>query len=199
MDTKIQELTDKIYREGVEKGKAEAGKIIAAAKEKETQMLREAEEKAQRLVADAEKKAAELKKHTEAELRLFASQSVEALKSEIANLVTARILTAGVKAATADVSVMQQAILEIAGEWAKNETVTIQTANAAALKSYFEANARELLDKGVKIEQVNGRAASFTLAPAGGTYKISFGDEEFIAYFKDFLRPQLIEMLFGDE
>ena len=29
MNTKIQELTDKIYREGVEKGNEEAGRIIA--------------------------------------------------------------------------------------------------------------------------------------------------------------------------
>ena len=28
MDTKIQELTDKIYKEGVEKGNEEAGRII---------------------------------------------------------------------------------------------------------------------------------------------------------------------------
>ena len=31
MDTKIQELTDKIYKEGVEKGNEEAGRIIAEA------------------------------------------------------------------------------------------------------------------------------------------------------------------------
>ena len=29
MDTKIQELTDKIYREGVEKGNTEAERIIS--------------------------------------------------------------------------------------------------------------------------------------------------------------------------
>ena len=43
MDTKIQELTDKIYREGVEKGNEEAGKILAVAKEKEESIIREAE------------------------------------------------------------------------------------------------------------------------------------------------------------
>jgi V/A-type H+-transporting ATPase subunit E len=196
MDTKIQDLTDKIYREGVEKGNEEAGRIISAAKEKEKIIIREAEDRAKQILADAGKKASELKKNTEAELRLFASQAVEALKSEIANLVTDKILTDNVKAATADVSFMQKAILEIAGEWAKNDSVTIRTTDAAMLGKYFEANARELLDKGVKIEQVNGKATSFTLAPAGGTYKVSFGDEEFIAYFKEFLRPQLIEILF---
>ena len=37
--------------------------------------------------------AAELKKNTEAELKLFATQSVEALKSEVVNLITGKILS----------------------------------------------------------------------------------------------------------
>lgn len=100
------------------------------------------------------------------------------------------------KAATADPSFMQKTILEIAREWVKNEAVTIQASDAKALTEYFEANAKELLNKGVKIEQVNGKKTSFSLAPADGSYKISFGEDEFINYFKEFLRPQLIEKLF---
>lgn len=196
MDTKIQELTDKIYREGVEKGNEEANRIIAGAKEKEDALVREAESKAAQIVTEAEKKAAELKKNTEAELRLFASQAVEALKSEVTNLVSDKIVTDHVKAVVADPAFMQKFMLEMAREWVKNEAVTIQTSDAKALSAHFEANAKELLTKGVSIEQVNGKKTSFTLAPADGAYKITFGEEELIAYFKDFLRPQLIEMLF---
>jgi V/A-type H+-transporting ATPase subunit E len=196
MDTKIQELTEKIYKEGVEKGQEEANRIIAGAKEKEDAVIREAENRAKQIVANAEKQAEELKRNTEAELRLFASQALEALKSEVANLVTGRIVTDNVKVATADAAFMRHVILELAKEWAKNEAVTIQAPEADSLTGYFEANAKELLNQGVKIEQVNGKATSFTLAPADGAYKISFGEDEFIAYFKEFLRPQLIEMLF---
>lgn len=196
MDAKIQELTEKIYQEGVEKGNEEAGRIIAGAKEKEESIISEAEKKARQIIADAEKQAGEMKKNTEAELKLFASQSVEALKSEVTNLITDKVVTDNVKAATADPSFMQKTILEIAREWIKNEAVTIQTADAKVLTEYFEANAKDLLDKGVKIEQVNGKKTSFSLAPADGSYKISFGEDEFINYFKEFLRPQLIEKLF---
>ena len=196
MDTKIQELTEKIYKEGVEKGQEEADRIIAGAKEQEETLIHDAEEQAKLIIANAEKLAEELKRNTEAELRLFASQAIEALKSEVANLVTDRIVMDNVKLASSDAAFMKQIILEISKEWAKNEAITIQTADAASLSAYFEANAKDLLDKGVKIEKVNGKMTSFTLAPADGAYKISFGDEEFIAYFKEFLRPQLIEMLF---
>ncbi|MDR1098553.1 MAG: hypothetical protein LBL57_10520 [Tannerella sp.] len=196
MDTKIQELTEKIYREGVEKGNEEAGRIIADAGKQKESIISEAEKKAKQIIADAEKQAGELKKNTEAELKLFASQSVEALKSEVTNLIADKIVTGNVKAATTDVSFMQKTILEIAREWIRNEAVTIRTSDAKALTAYFEANARDVLDKGVKIEQVNGKKTSFTLAPADGVYKISFGEDEFINYFKEFLRPQLIEKLF---
>jgi len=196
MDTKIQELTEKIYKEGVEKGQEEASRIIAGAKEQEESIIHEAENKAKQIIANAEKQAEELKRNTQAELRLFATQAIEALKSEVANLVTDRIATDNVRAATTDVEFMQQVIIELAKEWAKNQAVTIQTADAQSLTRYFEANMKDALQNGVKIEQVNGKKTSFTLAPADGAYKISFGEEEFIAYFKEFLRPQLIEMLF---
>ena len=70
MDTKIQELTDKIYKEGVERGNDLANKIVALAKEKEESIIRDAENEAERILAEAEKKASELKKNTEAELQI---------------------------------------------------------------------------------------------------------------------------------
>lgn len=196
MDIKIQELTEKIYKEGVEKGNEEAGRIIADANEQKQNILSEAEAEAKRIVAAAEKQASELKKNTEAELKLFAAQSVEALKSEVVNLITDKITSSNVKAIVSDTAFMQKVILDMAKEWAKKETLTIQTADADALTKYFIANAKDLLDKGVKIEKVSGHDAAFTIIPADGSYKVSFGEEEFIAFFKEFLRPQLIEMLF---
>ena len=196
MDAKIQELTEKLYQEGIEKGNAEAGKIIAHAREQAQSIIGDAQAQAKQIIADAGKKAADLKQNTEAELRLFASQALEALKSETANLLTDKIARDNVKAATSDATFMQKVILTIAEEWAKKGNILIQTAEAQALAAYFEANAKALLDSAVKIEHVNGKPASFTIAPADGSYKITFGEDEFIEYFKEFLRPQLIEMLF---
>lgn len=196
MDTKIQELTEKIYREGVEKGNEEATRIIAEANSQKETIISEAQEEAKRIIAAAEKQSAEQKKNTEAELKLFASQAVEALKSEVTNLITGDIASSNVKAAVTDKEFMQKVILEMAREWAKTGTLTVQTSDAEKLTSYFESNAKELLNKGIKIEKVSGKDASFTVVPADGSYKVTFGEDEFVAFFKEFLRPQLIEMLF---
>ena len=196
MDTKIQELTDKIYREGVEKGNTEAERIISEANERKENILKEAESEAKGIVAAAEKEAAELKKNTEAELKLFATQAVEALKSEVSDLITGEVVASNIKAAVVDPAFMQKVILEMAKEWVVKEAITIRTADADALTKYFEANAKSLLDGGVKIEKVSGHDASFTIVPADGSYKVSFGEDEFVAFFKEFLRPGLVEMLF---
>ena len=77
-----------------------------------------------------------------------------------------------------------------------NEPIVISTSDAEGLKKYFATQAKNLLNEGVKIEQVNGIKTLFTVSPADGSYKVNFGEEEFMNYFKEFLRPQLVEMLF---
>jgi V/A-type H+-transporting ATPase subunit E len=196
MDAKIQELTDKIYREGVEKGNEEAQHLVAEAKVQVKKLIHDAEEEANRILADAGKQVGELRKNIVSELKLYAAQSVEALKSEITNLITGQIVSNNVKAVAADPEFMKKVILEIAKGWAKHEAITIQASDAKALADYFASNAKDLLNKSVKIEQINGKPASFVISPAGGAYKIILGEDEFAAYFKEFLRPQVIEMLF---
>ena len=185
MNTKLQELTDKIYQEGVERGNAEAQKIVDNARDT-----------ASGIVAEARDKAAELTKNTQAELRLFARQSVDALKTEIADLVCGTVATESVKAATADAAFMQKAILTLVKDWAKHDQLTIEAKDAEALTAYFAANAKALLDKGVTITQANGIATDFTITSNTQGYKIAFGEEELVAYFQAFLRPKLVEMLF---
>ena len=98
----LSELTDKIYAEGVEKGQAEAQQIVDKATEKAAAIVAEAEKKAAAIVAGAEKQAADLDKKTRAELKLYAEQSVNAVKTEIVNLLADKIAADSVKAATAD-------------------------------------------------------------------------------------------------
>jgi len=196
MEAKIQELTEKLYLEGVEKGNQEAERLVEEAQNRRKAMMERAQDEAKEIINKAHKQADDLKKNTEAELKLYAAQAVDALKSEVANLLTNKLADSGVKAAFAQPDFMQKVILKLVSEWPKKEQLTIGTEDANALKTYFEANAKELLDKGLKIEQVNSKKHSFTIAPADGTYKINFGEEEFIEYFKEFLRPQLIDLLF---
>ena len=107
-----------------------------------------------------------------------------------------RLITASVKDFAQDKDYLNAFIVALASKWSIDEPIVISTADAESLKKYFAAHAKALLDKGVTIQQVNGIKTLFTVSPADGSYKVNFGEEEFMNYFKAFLRPQLVEMLF---
>ncbi len=193
---KIQELTEKIYREGVEKGQAEADRIVEEAKNKAEQIIAEAREQAKAIEAQAQKKAGELDTNTKSELKLYTSQALNALKSEIVNVLTDKVAKDAAANLAADKNFLGQFAVVLAGKWAEDEAVVLSSSEAESLKSYFAAQAKDLLDKGVTINKVNGKDTMLTISPADGSYKVNFGKEEFEAYFKNFLRPQLVEMLF---
>jgi V/A-type H+-transporting ATPase subunit E len=196
MNNKIQELTDIIYNEGVAKGQAQADQILAQAREQAEKIISDARKQADSIVAAARKESADNAENVQKELRLYAAQAVEALKSEIATVVTDKIVTDSVKGFTADQKAFNEFMLRIAQEWGRNQQIEIKAQDADALTRYFNANAKALLDKGVKITQVNGQPAEFSIQPADGSYKVNFGTDEFMNWFKSMLRPQLVETLF---
>ena len=196
MNNKIQELTEKLLTEGVEKGNAEAEKIVASANEKAAQIIADAKAKAEEIVAAAKKDAKGVEENTKNEIKMYAAQAVNALKGEITNVVCQKVTGEAAAAVANDKAFMNEFMLKLAEKWGANEDIVISAADAASLKALFQKKAKALLGGGVKIEQVNGQKTLFTVQPADGSYKVNFGEAEFEDYFKSFLRPQLVEMLF---
>ena len=193
---KIQELTEKLYREGVEKGEAEAARLVEEAREEAGKLLAGAREEADKLLAEARKKAKETEDNTRSELKLAAGQALEALKSEVTDMISARLASNAATELTAEKDFMGRFVVSMAKNWAAEGGMTVSTPDAEALTAYIRDKAKKLLTEGLKIEKVAGRPAAFSISPADGSYRVDFGTEEFAAYFKEFLRPQLVEMLF---
>ena len=196
MENKIQELTNKLLNEGVEKGKLEADKIIASAKDESAAIIADAQKKAEEIIAAAKKESESLNENTKSELKMYSAQALSALKTEVANVLTDNAVNEVVKQSVADKDFMNKFLLKLAEKWGAQEEIVISTEDAEGLKAVFAKQAKALLDKSVKIEGVHGQKALFTIEPADGSYKVNFGEEEFEDYFKSFLRPQLVEMLF---
>ena len=197
MESKIQELTNKLLAEGVDKGKAEAEKIVSAAKEESAKIISDAQSQAAAIVAAAKKEADTLSENTKSELKMYSSQALSALKTDVVNVLTDASIKEVVSGLVADKDFMNQFMLKLAEKWGAQEDIVISTEDAESLKAVFAAKTKSLLDKGVKIEGVHGQKALFSIQPADGSYKVNFGEEEFENYFKSFLRPQLVEMLFN--
>lgn len=196
MENKIQELTEKLLKDGVEKGNAEAERIIAEANEKAAKIVADAKAQAEEIEAAAKKNTQGMEENMKSEVKMYAQQALNALKSEVANVVGNHVVKETAAEVAGDKAFMNEFMLKLAEKWGAQEDIVISTEDAKSLRALFAKKAKALLDKGVKIEEVNGQKTLFTVAPADGSYKVNFGEAEFVEYFKNFLRPQLVEMIF---
>lgn len=196
MDSQIQALTEKVYQEGVLKGEQEAAKILAAANAQAEQVERDARTRAEQIIADAQRSASELKSNTERELKLNASKLIEATKASIVDVLAGRIAGDSVQALTANPELLQRVVLEIAKGFDLKHGVEITSSQAEELKAYFAQNAKALLEEGLTIKQVAGKATQYTIRPQNGSFKVEIGEQEFVELFKSILRPQLAQELF---
>lgn len=196
MDSQIQALTEKVYQEGVLKGEQEAAKILADANAQAEQVERDARARAEQIIADAQRSASELKSNTERELKLNASKLIEATKASIVDVLAGRIAGDSVQALTANPELLQRVVLEIAKGFDLKHGVEITSSQADELKAYFAQNAKALLEEGLTIKQVAGKATQYTIRPQNGSFKVEIGEQEFVELFKSILRPQLAQELF---
>lgn len=196
MDSQIQALTEKVYQEGVLKGEQEAAKILAAANAQAEQVECDARARAEQIIAEAQRSASELKSNTERELKLNASKLIEATKASIVDVLAGRIAGDSVQALTANPELLQRVVLEIAKGFDLKHGVEITSSQAEELKAYFAQNAKALLEEGLTIKQVAGKATQYTIRPQNGSFKVEIGEQEFVELFKSILRPQLAQELF---
>ena len=199
MDNKIQQLAEKIYKDGVEKANGEAGKILTDAQVKHDEIVNGAKKEAESLLANAQREAQAMKDRAEAEIKTSVTNAREALKSEITNLLTNQSVETGVSDAFKKPEVLQEVVLKMAEKMISDggNGATISTEDAQSLEAFFQAKASSLLQKGLQIKEVNGLKRSFEIAPKDGGYKMNVSEEAFVEYFKDFLRPRMRELLYG--
>ena len=196
MDAKIQELTEKIYNEGVKQGQVEADRLIAEAEARAKKIESDATARAEEIIKSAEHRSSELKKNTESELRLYTAQLIDSLKSSISNQIQGEVAKNSVQALSSDPSFVREFILKLAERFDLTRGIEISTADAEGLQAYFTSHAKSLLESGVSIRSVAGKPTDFTVAPKDGSFKVQFGEAEFIELFKSFLRPEMNRMLF---
>ena len=202
MENKLKELTDRLYGEGLEKGRVEADRLVAEAKEKAAAILAEAKAEAEQIVKKAEDKAADTEKNSMTEIQLAGRQAVAKIKSELASVIIAKSSSEAVKAATVDAEFVKKMLLEVAKNWSGNaEQVSLKALLPAALEAefskVFEASAKELLAAGVEVGYSKEVKSGFKVGAKDGGYYISFTDESFEALLDEYLREKVSQLLFA--
>ena len=196
---KLQELTEKLYAEGLSKGREDAERMVAEAEQKAAALVAEAEEKAAAIIKNAEQKAVELKKNNETEMTLATRQMVAALRENIANLVVAKVGEPSVHAALLDVEFVKEMLLSVARAW-NGESMSLEATLPAEMKAKFgaeaEAAVKALLAEGIEVGYSEKVKSGFKVAPKEGGFYVSFTEEDFSALLAEYLKEKVTKMLF---
>lgn len=201
-NAKLDQLTQKLYDEGLEKGRAEAERLVAEAKETAAKLIADARAEAAGIVRQAEEKAEDVSKNTMTEIALAGKQAVAKIKSEIASLIVARATGEGVKAAGMDARFIKEMLVAVARNWngADAGKVTLQALlpeeARAKLDQAMAAQTEALLAAGVEVGYSKEVKTGFRVAAKEGGYYLSFADADIEALLGEYLRDKVSQLLF---
>jgi len=204
MQNKLQELTDKLYNEGLSKGKQEAESLLAQARAKADTIVEEAKAQAEQIINKAQKEADDLKSKVTADVKMASTQSISALKQQIEKTLMAQTIGSEVKGALQDADFIKPLIetvinsFDAAGISAAGLDVILPESMKDSLGKSLQASLAKKLSAPVEIGYAKNIAGGFKIAPKDGGYFISFADGDFERMFSEYLRPAAKKILFSE-
>lgn len=201
MENKLQELTQRIYTEGVTRAQQEADLIVEKAKKEASQLVEQAKMEAKEIKAQAEHAAEELKQNVDRELQMSARQAITTIRQQVASLITTQSVE-GVKTSLDDKAFLSKIIAIAIQNWnPDNQKIDLQVLLPAAqqteLEEYFVQKQQQLLNAGLTLNFDSRMENGFKIGPKDNSYMISFTEEDFTNFFKAYLRPRTNELLYG--
>ena len=112
MENKLQALTDKLYQDGLSKGKEEGERLLQEAKAQASRIVESAQEQAKEIVEKARKEAEDLKNNTLTEIKITSRQMISTLKEEVENHLIRRSLAPALHSAMEQVEFVQLVIVK---------------------------------------------------------------------------------------
>ena len=198
---KLQELTQKLYEEGLAKGKQDGEALLEKAKSEAEGIVKQAQEEAEAILAKARKDAEDFKVKVEGDVKMAAQQAVQATRTDIENLVVSKVVDGTVDKALANEDYIKGIITAVAQKFSADEpadlSLVLPESLKAALEPFVKNELGKLLGKGVDATFSKKVAGGFKIGPKDGGYFVSLTDETFKDLIGSYLRPATKKLLFG--
>lgn len=202
MQNKLQELTDKLYKDGLSKGQEEGKAILSKAEKESEKIIKEAEKKAAAIIDNAKKQAEDIRHKTESDIKMASSQSIQATKQEIEKLVIGKISSKEIEKAMAAPKFLQGIITAVAEKFSTENagdlSLVLPESLQKELKPFVEKELTSVLKASVDVKYDKKIKGGFTIGPKDGSYFISMTDETFKSLISEYLRPTTRKFLFSE-
>jgi len=198
---KLQELTQKLYNEGLSKGKEEGEALLAQARAQAAQIEKQAQEEALAILEKARKEAEDYKVKMEGDVKMAATQALQATRENIEKLIVAKAVDTPVKEALSGEAFLKEIITAVAQRFSAQESADLALVLPEKLQKNLEPFVKgelaKTVGKGVEASFSKKIGGGFKIGPKDGSYFISFTDDSFRELIGEYLRPATKKILFG--
>jgi len=199
MDIRVQELLEKIKKDGVEAAQAEAALIIASANERKAAIMAEAEREARGVETRAREQAARAEEAGKATIAQASRNLVLAFRDEIGKVLQAIVKTE-VESAM-DGQLLGKILPGMLESWVAKGSdelvVLVSEKDAKALEGFFREKLSAALKKGVELKPSKDIKAGFRIAEKNGSAYYDFSAESVSLMLGRYLNGRLAQIVAG--
>ncbi|MDR2783889.1 MAG: V-type ATP synthase subunit E [Treponema sp.] len=197
MDIQLQELIDKIKKDGIASASEEAAKLKSKAEAEAKRVVEAAQKEAGAIIAAAKADAERTEKAGVAALEQASRNLTLAFKGEIQNLLDAIVKKETSKAYTEDV--INAALPDILKAWATKGSdalaVLVSEQDIKKIEGFFDEKLAGALKKGVELKSDRNLSSGFRIAEKDGSAYYDFSADAVAELFGAYLNPHLAEIL----
>ena len=196
MDIQLQELIDKIKKDGIESAGEEASRIKNAAETEARRIVEAAKKEAADIVAKGKADAERDEKAGIAAVEQASRNLILAFKTEIEALLGKIISRETAKAYDSDA--LKAAIPEVVKGWAKNAggiNVILGDSQLKNLEDWAKSALSAEIGKGVELKAGKNIAGGFRIGEKDGSAYYDFSEEAVAELLSAYVNPRLAETL----
>jgi V/A-type H+-transporting ATPase subunit E len=197
MEMQLQELLDKIRREGLDAAKAEAAKIVAEGEARAASIVADAERDAAARIAATKAEAAKFEESGRAALSQASRDIILSFRDKIGSLVDA-LVKSDVHAAfgpAAIESALPAVLKALASGRAEDLEALLPPADLAKLDAAFARRLSAELGKGVELKPYPGISAGFRIVEKDGSAYYDFSADAVAELLSKRVNARLAEIL----
>ncbi len=198
MDVQLQELIDKIKKDGVTAAEKEAAKIIADAEKKAESIKKNAEDKAAQIIKDAKAETERMEKASDEAIIQAGRNMLLSFKDSLVAELDGLIQAETGKALSKDV--LGKLIPETVKAWAKNTdaselSVLLSEKDLKALETSFKTQLKAEIKKGLEIKPDKTLTAGFRIGVKNGAAFYDYSADALAQMFAAYLNPKVAALL----
>ena len=198
MDVQLQELIEKIRKDGVESATASAGNIIDEAEKKAAAIVKEAEGKAEEIIRNAKAETARMEKASEDAITQAGRNLIISFRDGINKELSAIVASETEKAYDQDL--LKKLIPETVKAWAGNPdaddlTVVLSSKELKALGTSLKTALKAKISKGLELKADDSLSGGFRIGSRRGNAFYDFSAEEVASLFSAYLNPKTTELM----